>query len=63
MQNLPSVVILVLGAIYIVLSPVTTDEVWFSGHALVVAQFEQFFRALISVLLALSLVKYLRSDI
>ena len=59
MWNIATVFVCIIGCVYIVLAPVAPQTQWFVGHLVLLEQLSRFFEALVYVLGALALVKYI----
>ena len=63
MWHLVNVCMLVVGGVYVVLSPVAPQTQWFAGHLVVLEQLSRFFEALVYVLGSLAIIKYLSKTV
>ena len=61
MHNIAMVCMMVVGAFFVLLSPVSPTEPWFAGHIIVLEQLTRFFEAMVYVLGSLALIKYLQN--
>ncbi len=61
MINLATVFLGIVGGVYILLSPIVPQMPWFDGHLILLEQLARLFEALVYVLAAIALVKYITS--